>query len=330
MGGFYRGFILASLIAIPFAFNSCLFFKSKVGQKEKESTSSPSAGRTPASINGVKVAFVGDTGAKEDFQEVLNLIKRNNADLLVVLGDTDYGRGEQVWHNMVTSTLGDEPALIAFGNHDYNDSDPEVIAELGMQRLARRPDVKCEGTYGEQFTCTFRGLYFVLSSIGSGDLSRASHEQYIQTQLNKSDPSHWRFCVWHKNQRLMQVGGKSDEVGWTAYETCRSKGALIATGHEHNYSRTHLLSNMQNQVVSEKGNTMTVREGASLVWVSGLGGKSIRDQQRSGDHWASIYTSNQGAIPGVLFGTFSGNTANFEFININDQVIDKFTVIKGY
>src|SRR5216110_1631698 len=39
----------------------------------------------------------------------------------------------------------------------------------------------------------------------------------------------WKICSWHKNQRVMQVGGKADEMGWRVYETCKDHGAIIAT-----------------------------------------------------------------------------------------------------
>ena len=128
----------------------------------------------------------------------------------------------------------------------------------------------------------------------------------------------------------MQAGGKTDEVGWTAYETCRQNGAIIATGHEHSYSRTHLLSDMSSKTVASRSSTMTITEGRTIAFVSGLGGIGIRDQERSGNWWASIYTSTQGARYGALFGTFYEDRAEFYFKNINGQIIDRFTLIKGY
>jgi len=111
----------------------------------------------------------------------------------------------------------------------------------------------------------------------------------------------WRICSWHKDQRLMQVGGKGDEVGWGAYETCRQGGAIIATAHEHSYARTHLMDNTQTQHVASTSNTLQIEAGKTFVFHSGLGGKSIREQVCEGPWWTSIYTSDQGANYGALF-----------------------------
>jgi hypothetical protein len=137
----------------------------------------------------------------------------------------------------------------------------------------------------------------------------------------------------------MQVGGKSDEAGWGVYEESRRGGAIIATGHEHSYSRTHLLSSMKNQTVDSTEETLMLQmddpstpedEGRSFVSVSGLGGKSVRDQERDGDWWASVYTSTQNATHGALFGVFNfggdPDLAYFYFKDIEGNVVDEFLV----
>jgi hypothetical protein len=312
-------------------------FRSKkqvvVTQQERpptENIPTPVNEQPPSLADGVKVAFIGDTQTGSGFQSVLDLIRAEKADLVIVSGDTDYGSGEGRWDRMVRDTLPGEVALVAMGNHDYGDSNASTVKSMGRARLQENSQMKCAGEYGEKMSCTFRGLFIVISSIGSGGGSQSEHEQYIQSQLNAAPEGHWRICAWHKNQRQMQVGGKDDDVGWTAYESCRQSGALIATGHEHSYSRTHSLSSMQSRTIASMGPEYQLTEGTTIAWVSGLGGRSIRDQQLAGNHWASIYTSNQGAVEGALFGTFKGNTANFVFKNVNNQVIDQFTVSKGY
>jgi hypothetical protein len=195
--------------------------------------------------------------------------------------------------------------------------------------LNRQSGVQCSGDYAEKMTCNYKGIYFVMSAIGSSG-SQSSHESYISNSLNNIPDGAWRVCAWHKNQQDMQVGGKTSETGWAAYETCRQKGAIISTGHEHSYSRTHLLSDMSSQTIASKSSTMTLEEGKTLAFVSGLGGVGIRDQERGGDWWAKIYTSTQGARYGAMFGTFYDDRAEFYFKNINGQIIDQFTVMKGY
>jgi hypothetical protein len=190
-------------------------------------------------------------------------------------------------------------------------------------------------------SCRYQGLFFILSGAGTlGD----GHESYIRQEL-AADSSIWRICSWHKNQEAMQVGGKGDEAGWEAYETCRELGAIIATGHEHSYSRTRTLVSTQLQTVDPSwpaAETLRVAPGATFVFVSGLGGKSIRDQKRClpttfpygcNGEWASIYTSNQGAIPGALFIQFhvngDPNMARGYFKNVAGAIVDQFTIVQS-
>lgn len=115
---------------------------------------------------------------------------------------------------------------------------------------------------------------------------------------------------------------------------------MIATGHEHSYSRSYLLSNMQQQTVDNKDNTLKLNTGKSFVFVSGLGGIDERIQRQSGQHWAKIYAKTclaldpvclPNAKSGALFATFNvdkqANKAKFYFKNIDQQIIDEFTVI---
>jgi hypothetical protein len=137
----------------------------------------------------------------------------------------------------------------------------------------------------------------------------------------------------------MQAGGKSDETGWGVYEAARRAGAIIATAHEHSYSRTHLLSNMQLQTIASTVSPLVLTgddaltpedEGTSYAFVSGLGGQSIRDQEVFGDWFASVYTSTQGARSGALFGVFHVDAdprrARFYFKDVAGEVIDAFQV----
>ncbi len=140
----------------------------------------------------------------------------------------------------------------------------------------------------------------------------------------------------------MQIGGKSDSTGWGVYEACKDGGAIIATAHEHSYERTKTLINMENQTVDPQWpapDDVRLAPGASFVFVSGLGGRSIRDQERCSPdtppygcngEWASIYSSNQGANYGALLCSFNvngqPNSAHCYFKDIDGNVPDEFNI----
>ncbi|MCZ6581479.1 MAG: hypothetical protein O6840_07625 [Nitrospirae bacterium] len=99
------------------------------------------------------------------------------------------------------------------------------------------------------------------------------------------------------------------------------------------------MSDIENQTVASISETLILTkdfpetqkdEGKTFVFVSGLGEKGIRDQERTGDWWASIYISNQGAEAGALFGVFNyngvENLVRFYFKNIDGEMIDSFFV----
>ncbi len=307
-------------------------------------TTEPSTG-TGGPDGPVTVAFIADQGIDAEAREVLRLIKERGAELVVIAGDLGYNEEDpsspQDWLYNLNSILGRNfPAIIAIGNHDTKFwSGSSGYAALIAERNRSISSVQCSGTMGTKEMCSYRGLDFVVSGIGTLYGSAGSgHESFISDSLRSSDAI-WKTCVWHKNQKQMQVGNKSSEIGWEAYELCRENGAIIATGHEHSYSRTKTLSHMQSLQVSNaypSGSSLRVEPGKSFAFVSGLGGFNVRAQQRclSGcNEWASIYTSNQGAVSGALFITFHADNdprkAKGEFVDIYRGIVDSFVVTSG-
>jgi hypothetical protein len=202
-------------------------------------------------------------------------------------------------------------------------------------------------------SCNFRGLHLIQSCVGTNELrsscGKDSAEQvaYLRDTL-ATDNSIWSVCSWHKNQNDMQVGSKSDEVGWNAYKECMNAGAIVSTGHEHSYSRTRTLTNLGN-VASGHGFTgafdlMELAPGRTFVFVSGLGGNSVRTFSTSSHNddtwWSSYYTSDRwyrnGVMQsgtgtyGVLFVRFNVNgdprRATGYFKDVNGRTADTFTI----
>ena len=275
------------------------------------------------------VAFFGDQGMTEDAKALLRLIKDQGADAIVHLGDFDYADNPTQWEAQYTGILGTTfPYLGLVGNHD-------VPVWSGYQtvlanQLSRTPSMRCVGDVGEQATCTFGGVTVILSGVGT---LGTEHETYLAQQVAAARGP-WVICAWHKNQRLMQVGGKSDEVGWEAYDSCRGQGAIVATGHEHSYSRTHLLSNFATQEIASTASELRLAPGKTFAFVSGLGGYSVRSQNASlaaNPWWASVYTSTQNASAGALFCTFAKNgvqrKASCTFRDIAGNTPDSFTLV---
>ncbi len=275
------------------------------------------------------VAFLGDQGITDDSRAVLRVIREAGTDLVVHAGDLDYKHDPDAWDAMITQELGaDFPYLVSIGNHDTQAWDGYALKLEA--RLQRTPEVQCEGLTGISQHCTFRGLEVLLSGVGvRGTPGQAAHQEWLDKWLTRSH-HRWRICTWHKNQNVMQTGQKRNETGWGVYETCRQHGALITTGHEHAYSRTHLVTEFSDNPKVNPDAPLEIRDGATVAWVSGIGGKSVRKQHREGDHWAKIWTSTQGATAGVLLCTFSPggvvDQADCVFRDTQGREPDRFTL----
>ncbi len=309
--------------------------------------SAPSTGAAPTPPANFKVAFIGDSGSGSTFTQVLNLIDAEGAQAVLHQGDFDYGDDPDGFFAAIDSILGpDFPYFASVGNHDAGSWDTGCgnpngcYADHLQARMSRLGVVPDDPDLNDQkYAIDYQGLKVVFVGENGSNVEFAN---FIDAQLS-GDPHVWKICSWHKNQNAMQVGSKTDEMGWSVYENCLRLGALVATGHEHSYERTRTLVHMQTQSVdsscSDPGR-VCVGLGRTFVFVSGLGGQSIRNQDRClpttppygcNQEWATIYTSDQGAQYGALFIIFNVNgdayRAHGYFKNIDGQIVDEFDIL---
>lgn len=289
-----------------------------------------------------KIAFFGDSHIGAEADAVLNLVKREGASMVIHPGDLNYAEVPAGFEAHINEILGAHfPYFYSVGNHDdevWNGPNGyQGLLEARFNRLG----IAWSGQMGVQGSFTYKGIFFVMSAPDEFGITSEEAGDHIRDELAK-DESIWRISFWHKNQRLMQIGGKSDEAGWNVYEESRKGGALMATGHEHSYSRTHEMSNFQNQTVSstdtvnlilDDPSTSSLDEGRSFAFVSGLGGRGIRDAESGLDQnpwWADVYHSDNGGQYGALFGEFNykgdATLARFYFMDIDGVERDEFFV----
>lgn len=297
-------------------------------------------GTTPQNF---KVAFIADTTIDADADAVLNLIKNEGAQAVIHPGDLDYADNPQAFEDNINAVLGENfPYFVSAGNHDndiWNGAGGySSFFEARMNRLG----IPWSGDYGVLSSFTYQGIFFVATAPTEFGTTPEMAGNYIKDELSANNAT-WSISFWHKNQRLMQLGGKPDEAGWDVYEESRKGGAIMATGHEHSYSRTHEMSNFETQTVSTTSNTVNLvtdntattgtDEGRSFAFVSGLGGNNVRSANpglADSPWWANVYHSGNGGQFGALFAEFNYNgdatLARFYFKNIDGEVRDVFFV----
>ncbi|MCG8554610.1 MAG: metallophosphoesterase [Proteobacteria bacterium] len=300
---------------------------------------------TNSTMPDLKVAFTGDMAVRPgQSDEVLKLIKRERAHLVLHAGDLGYGDGPVAFENQLNSVLGDTyPYFYSVGNHDTGNQGWSTYQQNMQKRLDKIPEASCTGDLGVRSTCTYQGLMFILSGVGTVGNTMA-HNRYISNELSKSDQL-WEICDWHKNHTDMQVGGKSTEVEAATYKACLDGGAIVATAHEHSYGRTFTLTNFRGRPYGKMGppDMLTLSEGSTFVFHSGIGGSDIRVFRSHGNNswWATIYTSDRFVMNGMRVNNFSANfgalfitfhvngnprSAEGYFKTISNDTIDRFTV----
>ncbi len=302
----------------------------------------------------LKVAFIGDSGAGAGFASVIQLIKEEEVDLVMHQGDFSYRAGPTPkWLAAISQLDPAIPYLGADGNHD---NWPEYAPFFEEQVQKRGVSLSHGSVAASNYAVTYQGLRVLF------------HEESGNNAFNRQvlvDDSHiWKICSWHYNRRDFQAGGKADIVELKTYQTCINAGALIATGHEHSYSRSYTLANLSAPSHGALGEPTIMQvargnPGKSFLFVSGLGGNTTRDYHADlhddDGWWATIYTSNRYCQNTCTATDFSGqdkhrDIASYDytwgalfiefnvdnnpykargyFKTVDGDIIDEFTILK--
>jgi len=261
------------------------------------------------------VAFIGDTGQGSGFEDVLKLIRSENASLVLHQGDLAYRQREFNspfrWERKVNEILGKNfPYMPVAGNHET----PQWTSwkTLIWKRMQRNGlDRTCRGNVGEDIACGHRGIVWYQSAIGIFPNVKFN----LPVDLFQASP--WKICSWHKPQSFVEA---ETRVPYSAFAACTASGALIYTGHDHAVWRSWVLSDLRDEkhIVYSQVNQSTLHLGKdrTIMVVSGVGGAGIA--ACAGIHavrpwWASTLCSNiPESDPLIQFG------AHFCKFNLED------------
>lgn len=286
---------------------------------------------------GYVAAFLADQGSGAGARAVLNLVRAEGADVVFHAGDLDYGRSPSTWERLVRNELWTDtyrPSyFFASGNHDLAVFTPSLGANYARAAARLHSEAAytaCEGIVGARAVCAYRGIALVQSAVGLTCDDNGGG--FVQRSFARLGGWPWRVCLFHVNQRRMQLEDKGDAAEWAIYEECRKAGALIVTGHSHNYARTHLLSSMREGTVVHTNSSMRLEPGRSVATVVGLGGHSIRGARthlRANPWWAvSLAAGDPDAGFGALFCRFATpRRAECYFKTTDGAVIDEFVLV---
>lgn len=245
------------------------------------------------------------------------------------MGDLDYADSPSQWESFVNAQVGPNyPYFYVLGNHETdNASAYRANAEARFNRLG----IPWVGTLTTHCRFDWRGIRFILTTPGIGDSSAAP---YIRDQAAATTVP-WVLSLFHQQMAKMQVNTKGDTTGWAVYEEARLQGVVTWNGHAHGYGRTHLLSKMDTQTVSDNTSPYTITRGASIVVQDGLGGDDITaaGPWAGQPYWGKVYTPSNGATFGAVLCTFGAagdpRRADCVFRNIKGVDIDRWTMMSA-
>ena len=343
-------------------FLSCIFFGGLTGCSWMSATSQRAAApivwerppvATVTTAPNLKVALIGDSGDDQGFAEVIQLIVAEEADLVLHQGDFSYAPGPTTaWLAAIEQLDPTIPYLGADGNHDrwrrYVSFFAKQVSKEGVELV--------HGTVASgSYAVIYQGLHLLFNREG-GDWK-------FNQDVLRTDNHIWTICSWHHNRRDFQAGNKIDDVMLETYQACINGGAIIATGHEHSYSRSYTLADLSSPHHGAMGDPDLLQlargaPGQGFFFVNGLGGRSLRDYHANAHDddtwWATIYTSNRYCQQtctaddfsaqdrsrdienytytwGVLFIEFHVNDDPYQargyFKTVDGTVIDTFTLI---
>lgn len=213
-------------------------------------------------------------------------------------GDFGYGAGFTSWKNKVEATLDNPtigytfPYLGSDGNHDdwvgegYRDWFRDRVNAIGAE------EKDFSGIDTGNYSVSYRGLKMVFVREPGND------PPFISQSLS-SDTHIWKICSWHQTMSTLTAGNHGDAAqSYAPYDACRTWGAIIANGHNHNYSRTKTMTNFggtggpkvadpqvdltqhpkDGNGIPQYPNNLLVAPGKTFVVVEGAGGAGLYAQ----------------------------------------------------
>jgi hypothetical protein len=191
----------------------------------------------------LKVALLGDTGARKGFGAVLDLIKAEGAKVVMINGDFGYDASAAQWKAKLKSSIDTKQFAIigSLGNHDTGEK-PEYIAAYAEFRddhpaLKARCSGKSQIAQGSDIIlldeiCTFGNVSIIVSGIGQV-FTKPYFEERLERKLVALPSANWRLAGYHFTLKSMNPGLKPDENSHKFFDLLRRAGAIGAQAHTH-------------------------------------------------------------------------------------------------
>jgi Calcineurin-like phosphoesterase len=249
----------------------------------------------------------GDFSASPTAAAVLSDIAATGSELHLALGDLSYGSPgeERSWCGFVTRHVGEGfPFELLAGNHESDGQNghidrfaeclpnrlPGLVGEYGRQYFVDVPDVDPL----VRFVMISPGVPF---DDGVAGYEEGSEElDWTATAIDGARDSGIPWVVVGIHKPCLSVGRYGCESGQDVMNLLVEKRVdLVLSGHEHNYSRTHLLATgvgcrriahdrLDEDCIADRDSAF-VRGSGTVFVIAGTGGVELRDISRSEPEW---------------------------------------------
>lgn len=179
-------------------------------------------------------------------------------------------------------------------------------SNLGLESKCRGRDGRAlRDEFGKFTTCEIDNLFVAM--IGWDEQKNKFRESLeFLRQRFASTKAKWRVCMWHRPEGAYQGrGGQDQDQGrLEAYDICRQGGAVIYTGHAHNYHRSTLMSNFKQKTISARhqDNNLALScgpNGESFAVNTGIGGRSMTGTNYRFKHTVEEFSGDRARALGI-------------------------------
>ena len=288
---------------------------------------------TPAPTGSTSIAFTADTGMGDPGATVLASIGASDVQWVAHLGDMAYQSGagiEQQWCNYVKARVS-QPFQLVPGNHEAQNGDGlfSNYAACLPSRLGINGDYGRGQWWVDSGPVRYIGISpnIALPS-GTRQYAAGSSERAWLDSVIQQGKAAGQWVIVGMHIPCLTVGIHGCERDKTLDGDLIAQGVdLVVQGHDHNYSRSHQITQLAKVVDSDNAYT----KGRGTVFaVVGNGGHKPREITGCPAMWAACSGTNSpgGSTTGWMRIDATGSTLTARLVTTSGPLTDTWTITR--
>lgn len=292
-----------------------------------------SVGNVSSALKDIHFAAAGDWSCNPASQRTVNLIKDNNPDLVLALGDFSYQKGTGCWFKMMSPLV--NKTKIVIGEHDYDTNNNTRLMDYVNKFNLTNPYYSFnQGNV--HFLAMSSIIPFSNQTVQYGLLRDESNQHdFISNDLyvaSQNESIHWIVVYLYKPMYTSLSRHLSQDSLRDIYHSLLDYYGVdfVLQAHNHNYQRSYPLrfnqTNSSAPIITDSNNSVYINPNGTIFMVVGTAGANqykllgkapyIATQfERYG--FVNIDVVNNGT---KLVGTF--------YDSLDGKAKDNFTIIK--